>query len=505
VAVFRDPTIRKNVEYVVEICNGDDDMYNKLVEHTSKYTVDDLIICYVSSITLGKELRSKLEFKSQKKVSFYHNKAEQKEDMIDQWMGRQQKQLSNVMIATTALGCGLDVGDVRLVIYAGMPHTLSEFVQGTGRAGRDGHLSYSVLLANTDIKLKCSHKAEGINAFVNTTGCRRSVLDFYMDGKERTNGCQIDEMHCDICRRSALKRTPQVLPPVANFSTAWVTPALPGVSVAQQMHIVPVNLNQRLAKQSASPTKTIVNPYLKSQLGATGSAITPTPRLDMRHQSRTTSAYDRSDEVRQKRHRTGTVNDSDHIKRGIMNECLVYSQAIDTDNAVTKMSSDLKTFLDYFIDPMTSRCLVCKIHGVQGNECPDRTNHAPVLAETEKVRKGINWKVSLNNPNRSDDQKIPSYVVCFRPGCFVPQSLCPHTKGKQEKCVYRDVLLDTIYIMLKIRPADELVPELKRGKLYLLLTTLAADTDGRFLRVHEVFVQLCRANVSQYIRGYRSS
>ena len=29
-----------------------------------------------------------------------------------------------------------------------------------------------------------------------------------------------------------------------------------------------------------------------------------------------------------------TVNDSDHIKRGIMNECLVYSQAIDTDYGV---------------------------------------------------------------------------------------------------------------------------------------------------------------------------
>ena len=47
--------------------------------------------------------------------------------------------LLRVLIATAAFSMGIDCKDIRCVMHYGAPATVTEYVQETGRAGRDGN------------------------------------------------------------------------------------------------------------------------------------------------------------------------------------------------------------------------------------------------------------------------------------------------------------------------------------------------------------------------------
>ena len=64
------------------------------------------------------------------------------------------------MIATIAFGMGIDCPDVRHIILWGVPSDAEMYVQESGRAERDGELSYATIWkTSTDLTTRYTYTA----------------------------------------------------------------------------------------------------------------------------------------------------------------------------------------------------------------------------------------------------------------------------------------------------------------------------------------------------------
>lgn len=135
---------------------------------------------------------------------------------------RKQKILENltnlsgeikIVIATSALGMGLDVKNCHSVILFGPPVQVVDLLQAIGRVGRDGEPSIAIILYNSYHLRKLSSDVKEI---LRTTDCRRisllqcflksEVISLIMEKESRKHTC------CDLCRRKCECQNCSMLP-----------------------------------------------------------------------------------------------------------------------------------------------------------------------------------------------------------------------------------------------------------------------------------------------------
>ena len=77
------------------------------------------------------------------------------------------------VLATSALGMGVDFKELHLVLHYGPPSDVESYVQQLGRAGRDGVQSYGVLIYNGRQLQLCEPEMMG---YLKTDQCCRNIL-----------------------------------------------------------------------------------------------------------------------------------------------------------------------------------------------------------------------------------------------------------------------------------------------------------------------------------------
>jgi len=111
-----------------------------------------------------------------------------------------------VVVATSAFGLGVDIADVKTVINYGCPRSLKEFVQQSGRAGRNGDQAFSVLYYQPqNVSSKCTDAA--FKTFVKAEKCRREIIlrNFCLSGVSPGH-TEVSELCkcCDMCSRNCV-------------------------------------------------------------------------------------------------------------------------------------------------------------------------------------------------------------------------------------------------------------------------------------------------------------
>ena len=128
--------IRNNINYsVINVISKE----NVLI----KLLTNECSIIYVRNRKKTRELSKLLNSKNYK-TDYYHAGLDIRErsEKQNRWINNE----FDTMIATNAFGMGIDKPDVKTVIHYDLPDTLESYYQESGRAGRNGKASYSIIL-----------------------------------------------------------------------------------------------------------------------------------------------------------------------------------------------------------------------------------------------------------------------------------------------------------------------------------------------------------------------
>jgi len=130
----------------------------------------------------------------------YHAGDVDRAEQLGQWL-----QDGGLIVATSALGTGIDVAGIVYVLHVGMPWSMIDFAQESGRGGRAGEtLDSVVIVEDGEVERAMKQKSndlgvQAMGTFLIGSSCRRAAMSSYLDGKRVECGDVDGAASCDRC------------------------------------------------------------------------------------------------------------------------------------------------------------------------------------------------------------------------------------------------------------------------------------------------------------------
>ena len=155
--IIRDNTIRK---YDVEIkhVNGTiSDVADFMVEYLAKLNLDSPVLLFTNTRGEAEFLASILREKSPTSVELHHGSLSQQ--VREETEDNLKSGKSRLVVCTSSLELGLDIGSVELVMHYGSPRQVSKFMQRIGRSKHNKHSSAKGLIVTNNVDDELETKA----------------------------------------------------------------------------------------------------------------------------------------------------------------------------------------------------------------------------------------------------------------------------------------------------------------------------------------------------------
>ena len=199
---------KKNITYLVKKVDELEETFQWLIDQLTRTWQIPKTIIYCRSLkdcgeiyTLFDEVKggsSNCET-SIPVVAMYHSKTPDniKELVLSSLLEVDGK--CRVVIATSALGMGVNIPDVRSIIHYAPPSNVEEYIQEVGRGGRDGKRCDATLYFKA---IHLSHCDDHMRKYIKNPEqvCRRVMLMTYF--KEKINSPNLKHECCDVCQKS---------------------------------------------------------------------------------------------------------------------------------------------------------------------------------------------------------------------------------------------------------------------------------------------------------------
>lgn len=130
---------------------------------------------------------------------YYHAGVVDRAERLERWLKE-----GGFIVATSALGTGVDFPGIVFILHVGMPWSMIDFAQESGRGGRGGERVDSVIVVeHGEVERRMKQKEEDLDVqamgiFIIGGGCRRGLMSSYLDGKQ-VNCNDVDSAGCDRC------------------------------------------------------------------------------------------------------------------------------------------------------------------------------------------------------------------------------------------------------------------------------------------------------------------